>query len=127
MKLRFTHFIPAIIWFGISLFLFTLPGSSIPKNDLFDKLQVDKWVHITIFFLLCFLFGYPLRKFNSKNLLPLLFTICLLGIAYGIAVEFIQKYWIPNRSFDVWDIMADTIGCIIAFFWLKRKRKQKVL
>jgi VanZ family protein len=28
-------------------------------------------------------------------------------------MEFIQKYFIPNRSFDVGDIIADGIGCII--------------
>ena len=26
-------------------------------------------------------------------------------------MEFIQKYFIPNRSFDVGDIVADGVGC----------------
>jgi len=125
--LRFIHFLPAIAWFCISLFLLTLPGSALPKDELFDKLQVDKWVHITMFFLLCFLFGYPLRKTNNVSLLTWLLVICMTGIAYGIAIEFVQKYWIPNRSFDIWDIAADTVGCIIAFIWLRRKPKQKVV
>jgi len=38
--------------------------------------------------------------------------IALSGCVYGIAMEFVQKYWIPNRSFDIGDIIADTIGSI---------------
>lgn len=37
-----------------------------------------------------------------------------LGLVYGIVMEFVQKNYIPNRSYDVWDIVADGIGCIIA-------------
>lgn len=39
--------------------------------------------------------------------------IGLLCLCYGIGMEFVQKYFIPNRSFDVTDMMADGIGCVI--------------
>ena len=32
---------------------------------------------------------------------------------YGIAMEFVQKYFIPNRSFDIGDIIADGVGSIM--------------
>jgi len=39
----------------------------------------------------------------------------ILAIAYGISIEFIQKNWIPNRAFDIGDIIADTAGSIAAY------------
>lgn len=42
------------------------------------------------------------------------FIVCgLICVAYGIIMEFVQKYYIPNRSFDVADIAADTIGSVL--------------
>ena len=42
----------------------------------------------------------------------LLLWIALGSSVYGIIMEYIQKYFIPNRSFDLVDILADTIGSI---------------
>ncbi len=28
-------------------------------------------------------------------------------------MELVQKYFIPNRSFDLKDILADGLGCVI--------------
>ena len=31
-------------------------------------------------------------------------------------MEFIQKFFIPNRSFDLGDIIADGVGCVVGVF-----------
>lgn len=113
----------AFLYLLVTLWLFTLPGSALPDNDWFDTLQVDKWVHATLFFGLCGLFMYPILSFDksSYSKIKIFIVISSLAIGYGISIEFIQRYYIPNRSFDVWDIVADTIGSILAFFWFKRK------
>jgi hypothetical protein len=45
-------------------------------------------------------------------------------------MEFVQKYWVINRSFDEMDMVADAIGCflalIVSYQWLKRKNKEVV-
>jgi len=42
-----------------------------------------------------------------------LFAWIALGSGvYGVIMEYVQKYFIPNRSFDIGDILADTIGSI---------------
>ena len=38
--------------------------------------------------------------------------IALGGGVYGVIMEYVQKYFIPNRSFDIGDILADAIGSI---------------
>jgi VanZ family protein len=113
------HFVPAILWFITSLVLLCLPGSSFPKTSWLAGLHADKVVHIVLFFMLCFLFAHPFRKSalstgRRKNYFLL---VLLSGVVYGTLMEFVQKHWIPNRSFELADIFADTAGCLLAYFF----------
>lgn len=114
---RLKAFAPAIVFWMLSFYLFTLQGTSLPKRNWFDTLQVDKWVHITIFLLLMYLFYKPFKKGivspNSNNIFGF---IAIAGLGYGVAIEFIQQNFVANRSFDIWDIVADGAGCLLA--WL---------
>lgn len=53
-----------------------------------------------------------------------------IGIGYGIAMEFVQKYWVINRSFEKMDILADSVGCLLAlafsYFRLGYKKRAGV-
>ena len=44
----------------------------------------------------------------------------VIGIAYGVGMEIVQKYFIPFRSFDVGDIIADAVGCITGYLVLRK-------
>jgi VanZ family protein len=105
----------ALGWWAITLWLLTLPGSKIPHEDWYDLVQVDKWVHFAFFFAFVWLFFKALTRY--KWLVITTFT----AIAYGIAIEFVQKYCVINRSFDVWDIAADTVGAVTAFVYCKKQ------
>ena len=51
--------------------------------------------------------------------------IGLAGLAYGIGMEFVQRYFIPHRSFDIGDIIADGIGSTLGvLFSMKRYLKK---
>ena len=117
------RFLPAIGWFIVSLVLLSLPGSTIPKYPLLALLHADKWVHISLFFILCYLFARPFAKssLTQTDRKKWFLLIMLSSIAYGIIMEFVQKYWIPNRSFEILDIVADSLGCILAYFYSLRK------
>ena len=45
----------------------------------------------------------------------------IIGIVYGIAMEIVQKYFIPFRSFDVGDIIADAIGSVVGYLFSIKK------
>ena len=119
----FIRFIPAIAWFLVSLLLLTLPGSAVPKYPWLSLIYADKWVHITMFFILGYFFSQPFVKTQlsqtqrKKGFLLILFS----GILYGISMEFVQKYWIPFRSFEIGDIIADSFGCYLAYQYAIRK------
>jgi VanZ like family len=108
-------FIPAITWFIISFILLTLPGSSFPKENWFSKIWLDKWIHIGMFAILVTLWCRAmLKKYPvGAGLRKLFIWIGLIGITYGIGMEFVQKYFIPNRSFELGDIAADATGCVL--------------
>lgn len=130
MRIRnIVKFIPGFIWWAITFWLFTLPGSAIPKFDLFHELQGDKLVHAFLFIVLSLLFLYPLLLLiqHKKNKLLVTIIVVLIFCLYGTAIEFIQRDYIENRSFDLGDIVADCIGCFIAFVYAYKKWIQKIL
>jgi VanZ family protein len=129
--LRKTYFplIAAITWFIISVILLTLPGTAFPKEDWLDKIWFDKWVHIGMFAIMVTLWCMSwnsLKADKSPKKLKQVFVFTALScLGYGITMEFVQKFFVPFRSFDVGDIAADAIGCAIGvIFSIKRYKKK---
>ena len=109
------HFLPAFIFLGISLFLLTLPGSSVPSGWFFIHIpQFDKIVHIGMFGMLCILFHYPAFQSTLTNPQKIgwYWLVSIAGILYGVAMEFVQRVLVANRSFEGADILADMVGCL---------------
>ena len=106
----------AIGWLIMTIVLLTLPGSAFPKENWLSKLWVDKWVHVVLFAILVALWCRAIGKTGKRNLLRKYFVwVTILGIAYGTGMEFVQKYLVANRSFDVADIISDAAGCLAGF------------
>ena len=116
-------FLPAILFFIFITVLLCLPGSEFPTGRLFSIPQLDKAIHIIFFTTLCLLFSFPIKKSvpNVAKIKQWFWIISLTGISYGIAIEFIQENWIPNRSFELLDIVADSVGCLLALLISYRK------
>jgi VanZ family protein len=94
----------AIFYLVIISVIFFLPGSAFPQESWFDKVYLDKWIHAGIFFTLAFIWLWALRHPSNKILIFL--------VLYGLSVEIIQGLFISNRSFDLFDLLSDTIGAI---------------
>lgn len=127
MKIKPIQFIPAVIWFIIANILFFLPGKDLPKETFLDKIYFDKWVHIGLFCGLTFLTAYPFIK-AQRYTKKMLIKVIIAFIMYGILIEFIQKYFAEDRSFDVTDMIADATGCILGYFicsWFNNKLAKK--
>ena len=121
-------FIPAIGWFFLVLILLCLPGRTLPKtDDWLDKIFFDKWVHAGLFAVLAFLCMKPYlnAEMPKQHILQTLFKIALFVSIWGLATEFIQKYFAYHRSFDLWDWAADSVGALLAFMVCKRMMTKK--
>jgi hypothetical protein len=117
--------IAAIGWFIISVILLTLPGSDFPEEGWFDKIWLDKWIHIGMFSVMVALWCKSLQLLkpnsSSQKLKQLFIVTAIIFLGYGITMEFVQKYFIPFRSFDVLDILADGIGCAVGLVFSIRR------
>lgn len=125
MKPKPLYFLPAAVWAVIIYILLTMHASSLPQIPLLDELNFDKVVHAGLFGGLVFLTSFPLKK-TSPRFAAIYLIIAVLSTLYGIAMEYVQKYFTTDRDFDVWDMVADGTGCVIAYFfiqWQLRKRQ----
>lgn len=121
---------PAIAWTILIFILLALPGSMLPNENHLRIPDLDKYVHITLFgsfvFFWSYYFAYQKPRFPSPRSRYLM--ILLIACLYGIAMEYVQKYFIPNRDFDLYDILADVIGAlggylIVLLTLIRTKRK----
>ncbi len=121
-KIPFIKFIPGIAWFFIVLFLMCLPGNELPETDWLHINYFDKIMHIVVFAFLGFLFSWPFYKSGvSKAERKSYFIKIALSVSiWGLTTEFIQKYIVIGRSFDLMDWAADSIGALIALLFTKK-------
>jgi VanZ family protein len=122
MKISFKKFIPGIAWFFIVLIIMCLPGTDIPEIEWLSGINFDKLVHIGTFGLLVILFCWPFYNstFNNKERLQYFIKIAFAVSVWGLTTEFIQKYFISGRAFDLMDWAADSFGALIAYLFCKK-------
>lgn len=127
MKTFNPAFLSGIAWLIISTILLTIPGTAFPTENFLDKIFFDKWIHIGLFAILVFLFCWSFsKKQNSgKKLKKIFIVIFSLAVVYGISMEFVQKYFIANRGFELGDIIADMVGAGTGFLISNRKYIKK--
>jgi VanZ family protein len=115
--------LPAIAWFLLTFYLLTLPGKKIPDFELFSALYIDKVAHVGMFAVLVSLFVLPFAKFQHYNLAGTALFVGVASLLYGVAMEFVQLYFIEGRSFEIADIAADGAGSFLPFLvFLFRKK-----
>jgi VanZ family protein len=114
-----TRVAAAVLYFLFISVLFFLPGSVLPKEGWLSKIYFDKWVHVGFFAVLVVLWLWALMPDRKAAL-----WLILAAIAYGIVVEFVQDRFVPNRSFDLGDWAADSVGSLIGlWFWSRYIKK----
>jgi VanZ like family. len=101
-----------------------MPGSAIPRISILDKLHFDKVVHFVLFGGTVILLAYGYFKQNGRLSNLGLLSIVLVVTLYGLVIEYIQKYLVVNRSFDMIDVLADGTGAAVGaliFRWIGKR------
>ncbi len=98
--------------------VFFIPAGMLVSEETFSKCKIpylDKWVHGILFFgLTCFwqLYIYIKGIGNKRTInTRLLFTVIL---SYGIIIEVFQGLLTVSRSADIYDVLADVVGSLLA-------------
>ena len=117
-KLIAYKFFP-LCWTLITVSLLCIPGSLVPGDGLFSIKHLDKIVHVLLFGSNVLFWGWHYSKFIAQEKLQRIYIlIAACTILLGIMLEFIQRDFIPNRSFDGYDIVANAIGAVSAAIYL---------
>ena len=107
---RFFKFqFPLFFWIVLVYWLSSIKSIPVVKSPI----SLDKVVHIGVYFIFCWFahrasfhqFRFPLLRLNA-----LLFAI-VTTVIYGALDEYHQSF-VPGRTSDIADVMADTIGGI---------------
>lgn len=99
----------AIIWILLVALLHAIPGSDLPKSNFLDFFQLDKLVHAVIFAVAFFLIT---RLFTPPHYYQKERYIIIALILYGLLLEFCQGLFFIERSMDIFDWLADTLGIL---------------
>jgi len=107
------YHLPALFLCLLIFLSSSIPGDNLPQlNFQFS----DKIIHILVFFFLYFSFFYSLKnQIISVKLSQLadLFGVIFVFI-FGITDE-IHQYFVPNRTCDIFDIIADLFGGLMGY------------
>ncbi len=106
-----------LCWTLLVLILLTLPGNMLPSEPGFKIPQFDKFVHFCLFgvFVGLWCLYVHVRQPLAVKRLQWFFLVFSVAVAFGIVMEYVQKYYIPFRDFELGDIIADMIGAGVAY------------
>ena len=107
-------YLPLALYWIILFTATTLPGNQLPDLHLSDKIE-----HFSAFFILSVLLNLALI-FQRKSFVlfkyAALVTI-VITLSYG-AIDELHQIFIPGRSADIRDWLADSTGVILGVFIL---------
>ena len=115
----------AYLWAIIATGLCGTNGKSLPHFDFSSLIRIDKIAHLFLFGTETYLIAIASKK-NNKNIshFKIIFPAFIIGTIFGIMIEILQATVFVNRSFDYLDMLANTIGCGIAWIILNWKFKK---
>mgnify|MGYP000684041363 CR=1 FL=1 len=108
--------IALVLFFSVG-YVSLLPSQELPKTE-FN--HIDKLVHITMYFILSII---SVKAFINLKIAPLKIIAIpiVLSFFYSVGIEILQEMMTNSRKFDIFDILANGIGCVLAF-WLVSKQ-----
>ncbi|HNW91730.1 MAG TPA: VanZ family protein [bacterium] len=104
--------IPALVWAGVIWQLSALPPSALPQ--LFP--QADKLAHAVLYAVL----GGLLTLALPAGTLAGATGAIAIGTLYGVTDE-IHQFFVPGRSTEIADVLADWCGVMLAVGWQHRR------
>lgn len=116
----------AYLWAILATFLCGTNGHNIPQFSFTDLFGIDKLAHMLLFGTETFLIAIATQKLDDyKSSFQIILPAFLIGTVFGIIIEILQATLFTNRSFDYLDMLANTIGCALAWLVLIWKFNKK--
>lgn len=121
MEKRFTlhlkYAIVAIVLLILISFVSLMPSNELPKTSFKN---FDKIIHIIMYFILSSFMTLGFANLKHKSVLIMAIPI-VLSFFCSFSIELLQEFATSSRFFEIIDILANGIGCLIAFFVMKKQ------
>jgi VanZ family protein len=116
----------AYLWAIIATGLCGTNGNNIPSFSFSNLIGIDKLAHMLLFGTETFLIALASKKIYAyKSSFHIILPAFIIGTVFGIIIEILQATLFTNRSFDYLDMLANTIGCALAWLILIWKFNKK--
>lgn len=124
-RFRWPYGVTAALYCAGIFYLSAQPSLPDQAPSWLDRPGVDKAAHAILYAGLAFVIYTGLVR-SDPNVAarvrrwgPILFATL-----YGLSDE-IHQLFVPNRSFDVWDLLADAVGATIGVVALEFRRRKR--
>jgi len=92
----------------------------------------DKVLHIVAYFgltLIWFFWKYITNrdKHNTRSRSKMVWIIALFACVYGIIIEILQGQFTDDRIADIGDVIANTLGIVLAVILISMLNKKRIL
>ncbi|NOU18328.1 MAG: VanZ family protein [Bacteroidales bacterium] len=106
----------SITWAVFIFILCGIPGNQISKVKIIDIPHFDKIVHFSFYFTFTLLLisENNSQKLQQKATIKAILIAGVISISYGILIEILQKLVFINRGAEIWDVVANAFGFILA-------------
>ena len=108
---------PPAAWAGAILVATSIPGSQVPRVGL---PHVDKVVHFALYAVLGVLLARAILATVVRRARPRTMAVALAGMAGFAALDEWHQRWVPGRSADFPDWVADVAGGTVALLLAAR-------
>jgi VanZ family protein len=109
------HNLFKIIAFFWTLLIIYLCLNDVSSLATISIKNIDKIIHFVFYFVFVFLWIKGIKNTSIHYSL----MVVVLAIFLGISIEFLQKYCTQKRTFDWYDIVANSFGAISSFIFVK--------
>jgi len=112
---------PALFWMLIITYLSVNPGVPLPRLQLISS---DKIGHAAAYAVLAgwLIWGLARAQKRNANKQELLIIGCI-SAGYGALMEWVQGTFFPHRFFEFDDMLANTVGVLLAilgYVWWRK-------
>jgi len=118
-KLRILLPLVFFIFISFIIFLADTADHNFAFRLLGDVPYGDKIGHVVLYGVMALLLNYGL-KFKSYKLLGFNMQLGAIIVFVFAVIEEGTQYYIPSRTFDLYDIFGDFIGVILFSLWKKQ-------
>lgn len=114
----------AIGWTALIAFLCLVSFSDLPSISVSGA---DKYVHITLHFIFTMLWGFYASLAQNEIRLPKIRQLVIVSLCYGILIEILQETLTTTRHADIFDVLANFTGALLALVLFVLIKDKKLL